>query len=314
MSDSPLHVVTGAFGYTGRYIASRLLDSGIRVRTVTNSPDRANPFAGRVEAYPFHFDEPRLLADSLRGADVLYNTYWVRFNTVDFQHSVAVENSLKLFEAAKQAGIRRVVHVSITNPSESSRLEYFNGKARLEKALMQSGLAYAILRPTVIFGLEDILVNNIAWTLRRLPIFGVFGDGSYSLQPIYVDDMAKLAIEQGSGSENAIVDAIGPETFTYRELVETIGRLIGKPRKIVSVPPALGYAIGCIIGKLVGDVMITREEIEGLMQGLLLTDSPSAGETMLSEWVAQHSNQIGRRYAGEVRRRKDRKSAYPAMG
>lgn len=193
-----VHVVTGAFGYSGRYIARRLLDCGHTVRTLTNSPDRRNEFAGRVQATPFHFDDPPRLVRALAGAAVLYNTYWVRFNHADFKHATAVENTLKLFAAAQQAGVRRIVHVSITNPAEDSPLEYFSGKARLERALRESGVSYAILRPTVLFGKEDVLVNNIAWILRRLPFFGVFGDGTYRLQPIYVDDLAKLAVVQGA--------------------------------------------------------------------------------------------------------------------
>ena len=214
MTDQ-FHMVTGAFGYSGQYIARRLLDRGQTVRTLTNSPDRKNPFDDKVQASQFHFDDPPKLAEALSGAAVLYNTYWVRFNHTEFKHAVAVENTLKLFDAAKQAGVKRVVHVSITNPSEDSGLEYFSGKARLERALQESGLSYAILRPTVLFGKEDVLVNNIAWMLRRLFIFGVFGKGEYRLQPINVDDLAKLAVEQGESEQDCMIDAIGPETFTY---------------------------------------------------------------------------------------------------
>jgi NADH dehydrogenase len=192
-------------------------------------------------------------------------------------------------------------------------LEYFNGKARLEKGLVESGLSHAILRPTVLFGKEDILVNNIAWVLRHMPVFGVFGDGSYKLQPIYVDDLAKLAVEQGASRENRVIDAIGPETFTYRELVETIGRLIGKPRRVVSVPPGFGYLIGRIVGLFVGDLTITREEIAGLMQGLLYTQSPAAGQTKLTDWVRGHADELGKRYASELARRRNRTSSYESL-
>ena len=216
-----------------------------------------------MRALPFHFDDPDKLAETLQGVTVLYNTYWVRFNHRNFTHADAVRNTQTLFRAAKAAGVKRVVHVSITNPSEDSPLEYFSGKARLERDLIESGLSYAILRPTVLFGKEDILVNNIAWALRHLPVFGVFGDGQYKLQPIYVDDLAQLAVEQGRQTDNVIIDAIGPETFTYRGLVETVGEIIGKRRPIVSVPPSVGYVVGWVIGKLVGDVMITRDEIRG---------------------------------------------------
>ena len=305
-----LHVVTGAFGYSGSYIARRLLDAGCRVRTLTNSLHRQHPLQGCIEAVPFNFDdEPRLVA-SLEGASVLYNTYWVRFNHPRFKYADAVKNTLALFRAALKAHVPRVVHVSIANPSENSPFEYFRGKAQLERALRESGLSYAVLRPAVLFGDEDILINNIAWVLRRFPVFGVFGDGSYRLQPIYVDDFAHLAVEQGRSSDNAVVDAIGPETFTYRELVRTIGRIIGKPRPVVSVPPWFGHAVGWAVGKLVGDVTITRDEIAGLMADLLYTDSPPAGSTRLTDWAEQHANTLGRRYASELQRRIDRTRPY----
>jgi NADH dehydrogenase len=313
MTSRGPHVVTGAFGYSGRYIARRLLDAGEEVHTLTNSPQRANPFANRIAAFPLCFDDPARLTETLRGAAVLYNTYWVRFNTREFQHAVAVENTVKLFEAARAAGVRRVVHVSITNPSEDSPLEYFRGKAILERALIESGLSYAILRPTVLFGREDILINNIAWMLRRFPLFGVFGDGRYRLQPIDVDDLADLAVREGRVRENRVIDAIGPETFTYRELVEQIGRIIGKRRPVLSVPPTLGLAFARVLGRLVGDVVITREEIAGLMAGLLCTDSPPAGSTRLTDWARAHADTLGRRYAGELARRRDRRTAYEAL-
>jgi len=305
-----LHVVTGAFGYSGKYIATRLLAEGRRVRTLTNSLHRPNPFGDQVEAHPFNFGQPDKLVESLRGATVLYNTYWVRFNYTFFKHEDAVQNTLTLFRAAKEAGVGRVVHVSITNPSEESLLEYFSGKARLEQALIESGLSYAILRPTVLFGKEDILINNIAWALRHLPVFGVFGDGSYRIQPIYVDDLAALAVEQGKKRENVIIDAIGPETFTYRDMARVIGEIIGVRRPIISVPPSLGYAVGWVIGKLVGDVMITWPEVKGLMGDLLCTDSPPAGTTRLTEWTREHKDILGVRYVSELARRKNREKAY----
>jgi len=311
LSTQQLHVVTGAFGYSGKYIAARLLKEGQRVRTITNSPNRPNPFGDQVEAFPFNFDAPEKLVDSLRGAAVLYNTYWVRFNyRTDFKHALAVENTRKLFDAAKQAGVERIVHVSITNPSEDSPLEYFSGKAILERALIESGLSYAILRPTVVFGKEDILINNIAWALRHLPVFGVFGDGAYKLQPIYVDDLAALAVTQGKSRENCIINAIGPETFTYRELVRMLGDIIGARRPIIPVPPWFGYAVGSFISRRQGDVFITREEIDGLMQNLLYTKSLPAGETKLTDWARANAATLGVRYASELARRVNRNAAY----
>ncbi len=305
-----IHAVTGAFGYSGKYIAKRLIDKGHRVITITNSLDRKNPFGDNLKVFPFNFDEPDKLEKSLHGVSVLYNTYWVRFNHKTFRHADAVRNTEKMFRAAEAAGVERIVHISITNPSLDSPLEYFSGKARLEKALIESGISYAILRPTVLFGKEDILINNIAWGLRYLPVFGVFGDGEYKMQPIYVEDLADLAIQHGRGRKNLVIDAIGPETFTYRNLVETVGEIIGKHRPIVSVPPGIGYLAGWMIGKIVNDVMITKEEIKGLMANLLYVESPPTGSTKLTEWAKKHSETLGLKYTSELARRIDRESEY----
>ncbi len=309
--DSGFYVVTGAFGYSGKYITTRLLAAGKRVRTLTNSPHRANPFGSAVEAHPYNFDRPRELEGSLRGARALINTYWVRFDHSDFTHSKAVRNTLCLFDVARRAGVPRVVHISITNPSVSSNLPYFRGKAELEAALRESGLSYAILRPTVLFGTEDILINNIAWMLRRFPLFGVFGDGNYRLQPVYVDDLAQMAVAAADSTENEVRDAIGPETFTYRELVSVIGKAVGKQRPIVNIPPWLGVACGRIIGVIARDVVVTPEEVAGLMQNYLCTSSPPAGGTALSQWAVKNRNTLGLRYSSELARRRDRRTATP---
>jgi len=145
-------------------------------------------------------------------------------------------------------------------------------------------------------------------------VFGVFGNGRYRLQPIYVDDLASLAVEQGKNRENVIINAIGPETFAYRELVARIGQLIGKKRLILSVPPWFGYAAAWLTGKLVGDVVITKDEIEGLMADLLYVNAPPAGRTVLTEWAKEHADSLGREYSSELARRKDRVSAYKLSG
>lgn len=309
-SERELHVVTGAFGYSGRYIARRLLRAGHRVRTLTDSPEREHEFGKLVDVHPFNFAQPGRLAASLEGVHVLYNTYWVRFNHADFGYAKAVANTRVLFAAARAAGVRRVVHVSITNPSEESDLEYFREKANLERELRDSGISHAILRPAVLFGGEDILINNLAWTLRHLPVFGVFGSGRYRLQPIHVDDLAALAVSQGAQHANQTIDAIGPETWAYRDLVEELAGIVGVRRPVISVPPGIGYAIGWLLGRFLNDVLITRDEVEGLMQGLLVTDSEPTGPTKLSVWARENAATLGRRYATELGRRRNRRVAY----
>jgi nucleoside-diphosphate-sugar epimerase len=303
--------VTGAFGYSGRYIAKRLLDAGHNVITLTNSAGRQNPIGGAVRAFPFHFDEPLRLRQSLQGVDVLVNTYWVRFDHRRFNHQQAVTNTAILFGAARQAGVRRVVHLSITNPDIHSPLPYFRGKAELETLLQGiAGISHCILRPTVLFGKEDVLVNNIAWGLRHLPVFGVFGNGNYKLQPIYVDDLAAAVAQRVASARNEVINAIGPETFTYRELVETVNRALGLRRPILSIPPRFGYWACRFLGSLVRDVVITREEIRGLMENRLYVDAPPLGKTRLTDWVTEHRHTLGKRYTSEMARRTDRTSQY----
>lgn len=302
--------VTGALGYTGRAVAEQLLARGDRVRTLTNSPRRPNPFGARLDVRRLALDEPEELRRALAGVDVLHNTYWVRFNHRRFNFAEAVRNTRTLFAAARQAGVRRIVHVSILHADRADDLAYYRGKHELDDALRASGVSHAIVRPGVLFGRGDILVNNIAWALRRLPVFGVFGDGRYRLRPLHVDDMARLMIACGDRDENVTVDAVGPEAFSYRELVTRLAEIIGVRRAIVRVPPRVGYAVCKAIDPLVGDVIITWEEVLGLMRGLLDSDAPATGLIRLTEWARRHAQELGRRYASEVGRRLKRDVAY----
>jgi uncharacterized protein YbjT (DUF2867 family) len=294
--------VTGAFSYSGKYITRRLLARAEEVVTLTNHPGRVDPFNGRVKALPLDFTAERALVDSLRGVDTFYNTYWVRFDRDANTQTRAVENTRVLIRAAAEAGVRRIVHISITNPSVDSRLPYFWGKAVNENTVTSSGMSYVILRPTVLFGAEDILINNIAWLLRRFPVFALPGDGSYRLQPIFVDDLAGLAVQFGYGSDNLVCDAVGPDIFTFRELVETIGASIGRVRPLISAPPQAALAAARFISLFVQDVVLTPEEIDGLMAGLLVSDEPPRGRTRLEDWLAVNHTTVGARYASELKR------------
>ena len=296
-------VVTGAFGFLGRHIAGRLLEQGKKVATLTSSV-RPDPFGGRVSVHPLDFTQPHTLVRSLQGAAVLYNTYWIRFPMGAMTFDQAVRNSRALFAAAAEAGVSRVVHVSVTNPSEDSPFGYFRGKAVVERALAESGLSHAILRPAVLVGDQGILINNIAWALRRMPMFGLFGDGAYRLQPILVQDLAALAVERGAAHENATIDAIGPETFTFRGLVEEIAAAIDVRTMVVSMPPGVALATVGLLGKLVGDQIVTRDEMRAMMAGLLCTQSPPVGTTRLGDWLRKNRDTLGREYMSERSRRR----------
>lgn len=295
------NAVTGAFSYSGKYITRRLLAQGHEVITLTGHPNRPDPFEGKVKAFPLDFDEQGM-ARSLARVDTLYNTYWVRFDRGDNTQPQAVENTRKLVNAAKAAGVRRIVHISITNPSADSHLPYFWGKAANEKAVMESGLSYAILRPTVLFGAEDVLINNIAWLLRRFPFFGQIGDGRYRIQPVFVDDVARLAVEAGARDDNLVWDAVGPDIFSFDEMVRLIGEKIGHHKPIAHIHPRLALTAARAISLAVGDVVLTPEEVDGLMAGLLVSQEPPRAQTSLASWLDANKHSVGAVYASELKR------------
>jgi len=294
--------ITGTFSYTGKYVARLLLDRGYSVRTLTGHPGRVNPFGQAVEAFPYDFDRPDQLRKTLLGTSTLINTYWVRFPREESTFEAAVRNTRGVIDAAKDAGVERIVHVSIANPSAESPLGYYRGKAELEQAVLDSGLSYAIVRPTVIFGDEDILINNIAWFLRRFPLFGIPGDGRYRIRPIFVEDMARIMAKAVDETGNAVMDAVGPETYTFEELVRLIASSIGRSVRFVHVPASLAYLATLLAGWFLGDVVLTWEEYRGLMGNLLAPEGPASGSTRLSEWLSAHKESVGKRYASEVAR------------
>lgn len=294
--------VTGAFSYSGKYIAQRLLERGDEVVTLTGHPDRPDPFAGRVKVAPLNFNDEPGLAASLRGVEVLVNTYWVRFDRGENTQPHAVENTRQLVRAAGAAGVKRLVHISITNPSADSPLPYFWGKAANERAVIESGMSYTVLRPTVLFGPEDVLINNIAYLLRRFPVFALPGDGNYRLQPVYVGDAADLAAEAVHSTGNSILDAVGPDIFTFKSMVELIGREIGASRKLIQLPPILAWLAANFLSLFVGDVLLTRAEIDGLTSNLLVSEQPPLCRTSLAEWLQANRDRVGKHYASELKR------------
>jgi NADH dehydrogenase len=238
----------------------------------------------------------------LRGATTLYNTYWVRFPHGEVSYDRAIRNSETLFAAAVDAGVERVVHISISNADESSPLPYFRGKGLLERRLRESGLCHAIVRPTVVFGREDILINNIAWLLRRLPVFVVPAEGRYRLQPVYVEDLAQLCVDAGSSRDDVTFDAVGPEVYAFDTLVRTIRSAIGARAAIVHAPTRLALVLGDVVGRFVRDVLVTREELVGLMADTLVSNDPPTAATSFSEWLHEHADELGRGYSSELAR------------
>lgn len=300
-TPSTVDVVTGAFSYSGAAITSELQAAGRRVRTLTGHPDRA-PTGGEVEVRPLNFDDPAELTSSLQGAHTLYNTYWVRFAHGQVDHDAAVAHSRTLFEAAAAAGIQRIVHVSITHPSLASPYPYFRGKAQVEQLLAQTGVSHAIVRPAILFGGDGVLINNIAWLLRRFPVFAVGGRGAYRIRGIHVDDLARLCVDLGARNDTVTVDAVGPESVTFRELVDSVRAAVGSRAVVLSVPGPVLTGISSALGLFLRDTLLTRDEYQAMSQGLADSDGPATGEIVLTDWIAEHGPELGRRYANELDR------------
>jgi uncharacterized protein YbjT (DUF2867 family) len=297
-----MNVVTGSFGYIGKYITRELLARGQAVKTITTHPGKPNPFGEQVKASGYNFDNPEELTRSLEGGETLYNTYWVRFTYRQASFARALENTKSLFACAKRAGVAKIVHISVTNPSETDPLPYYQGKALQERALRESGVDYAIVRPTLVFGKEDILVNNIAWTIRKFPFVPIFGSGEYQVQPVFVGDLANIAVEAGFSSGVQTLDAIGPETFTYAAFIKQIARQLDRRVALLHTPPGAGLLLGKIIGLFVKDVVLTRDELRGLMANKLTSNQAPNGRTLFSAWLHQNRNTIGKTYTSELER------------
>lgn len=294
------NAVTGALGFSGRHMAVRLLKRGDSVLNLTNHPGRADPFGGRVPAAPLALDDPAALRHALRGIDVLFNTYWVRYDQGGESHDLAVERSGRLFQAAAEAGVRRIVHVSIANPDPTSTLSYYRGKAAVEDALASAGPSWAVLRPTVLFGDHPILPSAIAYLLRRLPVFGIPGDGRYGIQPASVDDLADLAVDLAQSDENRTLDVVGPEVFTFTDFVRTIRDAIGSRALLVPTPAPIALAAATVIGRTLGDVILTGPELDGLMSGLLVSRGSPTGASRFTDWLDANANWLGRKHLSEL--------------
>ena len=299
MSD--LDVVTGAFSYSGAAIARDLQAAGRRVRTLTGHPGRA-PAGTLIETRPLDFADPAGLRSSLRGATTLYNTYWVRFARGSMSHETAVANSRALFLAAAEAGVQRIVHTSITHPDADSPYPYFRGKAAVEQALADLGVSHAVLRPSILFGGSGVLINNIAWLLRRLPVFAVGGTGGYRVRPIHVDDLARLCVRAADATGTEVIDAVGPERPAFIDLVRIIKDAVGSHSRVVRAPASLIPPTARLLGLALRDTLLTAEEFEAMADGLADTDGPATGETSLTQWITDHKATLGRTYANELTR------------
>jgi len=297
-----MDVVTGSFGFIGKYITEELLNRGRMVKTITTHPNKPSPFGEKVKSSPFHFNEPETLTQYLTDCDTLFNTYWIRFDYRRWSFDQAFENTKVLFNCAKKAKIKKIVHISVTNPDLQDPLPYYRGKALQEEALKMTGIDFAIIRPTLVFGIEDILINNIAWTIRKFPVVPIFGSGKYKVQPVFVRDLASIAADQSEYKGSRMLDAIGPETYCYDDFLKLIATELSRDIPLIHIHPSLGILLGRLIGVFVNDVVLTKDELRGLMLNKLISNQTPNGRTLISEWLRKNKDIIGTSYTSELKR------------
>ena len=300
-THDPLDAVTGAFSYTGASITDELIGRGRRVRTLTGHPDRAPASGTPVQIRPLDFADKAALRQNLEGVDTLYNTYWVRFTRGSTTFTTAVHNSRQLFSAAADAGVRRIVHVSITHPDRGSPYPYFRGKAVVEDHLAGTGISHAIVRPAFLFGRDGVLINNVAWMLRHLPLVAVGDGGGYWVRGIHVDDLATLCADLGEQDTNVTVDAVGPQRLTFRNLIGHVRDAVAPKTPIVSVPGWALPPLTTAIGVLLRDRLLTADEYHAMADGLADSQAPTNGETKFTDWLTAHAEDLGRRYINDTR-------------
>ncbi|MGZ4480678.1 MAG: SDR family oxidoreductase [Gaiellales bacterium] len=299
-----LDVVTGAFSYTGCFIASELLGRGRAVRTLSRRPPPpGHPLADRVETADLQFDDRAALTAALEGAETLYNTFWIRFPHAGRTFEWAVAASATLFGCARAAGVSHIVHVSVSNASAGSRYAYFRGKAQVEADLARCGIPHTVLRPTLVFGgRQEILINNMAWLLRHLPVFLLPGGGACRIQPVAVEDVARLAADAAAAGGAGTLDAAGPEIVTCAEMLAAIRSVVRGRARVVSVPAAWVPPLCRLAGLPLRDRLLTAEELGALIDELLVSAGPPTGTRRFSEWLPDQAGWLGRSYANELAR------------
>jgi NADH dehydrogenase len=234
--------------------------------------------------------------------DLFINTYWIRIPWGGQTFDTAVHNSKLLLGAAKEAGVARVVHVSVSNAALGTNLGYYAGKNRVESYIRAELDNYAIVRPTLVVGPNDVLSNNIAWFLRHFSFFPVPDGGGCRMQPITLADTARIIVEAGESQENQQIDAAGPDIMSFREYLLLLQTACGVRRWMPAVPGWLALLILKPIEVLLRDIVLTKEELLGLEQELLVSKQAPLGTAHVDEWLMANGSAMGRTYVNDLRR------------
>lgn len=233
---------SGSTGFVGGHLCAELLGRGHQLRLLTHQ--RQSSQVAGVEMISGEVTLPESYVDALQGCDAVINLVGIirefpgRGITFDRLH---VEATRAMVGAARQSGIKRYLQMSAlgTRPGATSR--YHQTKFQAEELVRSSGLDFTIFRPSIIFGPRDAFVNMLAGYIRSYPAVPVIGNGRYQLQPISADDVSRcfaIALEMPE-TIGKTFELCGLDRFSYNELLDIIGRVLGKDR-VLKVPNPLG--------------------------------------------------------------------------
>jgi uncharacterized protein YbjT (DUF2867 family) len=254
--DDRIVAIAGGSGFIGRTIARRLAAlPQLRVRVLSRDPGRARAKLAGLEAdfVRGEVTEPGTLPAALAGASAVVSA--VQFDGYPIENPrrgltferIDLGGTLALLAAAKAAGVTRFIYISGAAADENSRHPGFRAKGKAERAIRESGLEYTILRPSLVYGPDDTVVNGFAKAIRLAPVFPVPGSGRQTLQPVLVDDLAAcVALAISGRGQNGTYEIGGPDLMTFDDLIRLIMDLTGHRRPIVHVPESVMRAMGAI--------------------------------------------------------------------
>ncbi len=254
----------------GRHVTTLLAGRGHQVRAlVRDDPGRAAA-ALPAERTPGDLADPAALAALTRGADVIVHLVGiiVEAGAATFE-AVHVEGTRRLLTAAREAGVRRFVHMSAVGArDEPGATRYHRTKWRAEELVRSSGLSHAIFRPSIISGPENRPIRTLARLHRWSPLVPVFGDGGFAMQPVWIGDVAlAFALAAERPALSGVFELGGPATLTYEEFVRAIGRAAGHPRPLVHVPLAVARAAAAALGVMGPLAPLTLDQLQMLVEG-----------------------------------------------
>lgn len=236
--------VFGGSGFVGRYVVNQLASRGYRVRIAVRRPHLAvhlQPlgFFGQVQTVQANLRYPESIARALEGATYAVNCVGILFEGGKQSFSaVQDEGARHVAEAARNAGVSRLVHISAIGADEDSISAYARSKAAGERAVLSAMPRANILRPSIIFGPEDKFFNKFASLSRYLPFLPLIGGGHTRFQPIYANDVAHAVLRclEGKAEPGVIYELGGPQIKTFRQLMEIIANETGRKRLLIPVP------------------------------------------------------------------------------